>query len=92
VVWLVLSGEAILPVATRLRAVAEAAHARRVRRLPDGAPPPPLKDTVFRALLIALVMFGDATVGDALRKSAGLDDTPEAAVEFRTWLVQLLTA
>jgi AcrR family transcriptional regulator len=92
VAWLLLSGQWELPAETRVRAVAEAAHARRVeleRELYPDAPPPTLEDTIFRTILVALTIFGEAIAGDQMRASGGLTDA-NARDRFRDWLSQLV--
>jgi AcrR family transcriptional regulator len=89
--WLLLSGSAPHtppPDIAQIRVVAEAAHAHRKRR--RGAHAGDFEDTLFTTLLAALALFGDAVAGDALRRSAGLGDDPDAARRFRSWLAKLM--
>ncbi len=88
VAWLILSGHAPEIQGSRVRTVAEVAHRRRVELAPQGEAPD-FEDTLFRTLLIALVLFGEALAGPQMRKSAGLDD-PGAARRFREWLARLV--
>jgi AcrR family transcriptional regulator len=85
VAWVLLSGHRIEP-SNRLRIVAEVAHARRKA----GGGTAPFEDTLFRALLVALVTFGEAVAGPAMRASAGLDDDPASARRFREWLASVV--
>jgi AcrR family transcriptional regulator len=89
--WLVLSGRG--PGAEGppvLRELAEVAQATRLaRRAASGGPPPAFEDTAFSVLLVGLALFGDALVGDALRRSLGFEG-PQAASRFRAWLAGLL--
>jgi AcrR family transcriptional regulator len=87
VAWLLLSGHATEPAA-RIRLIAEAAHTRRKVADPDADP----EDTLFRTLLVALALFGEAVAGPAMRKSAGLDGDPGAPGRFRKWLAELVIA
>jgi AcrR family transcriptional regulator len=79
--WLLLSGQDTEPAA-RIRMVAEAAHTHRLTHHADADP----EDTLFRTLLVALTLLGEAVAGPAMRKSAGLGDDPDAAARFRKWL------
>lgn len=90
--WLILAreeGQAVpdLGQDRALLKIGEAVHALR-RRGAAGAPE--LEDTLFSMLLAALALFGDAIVGDVLRKSAGMGDKPEVPARFREWLAKLL--
>jgi AcrR family transcriptional regulator len=88
VAWLSLSGQWQVPSETRIRAIAEAAHARRLE-LGHEEPPPTLEDTTFRMVLVALAIFGEAIAGDPMRDSAGIGG-PGSADRFREWLVRLV--
>jgi TetR/AcrR family transcriptional regulator, repressor for neighboring sulfatase len=85
--WLLLSGEGNPAAESRLRAIVEAAHARRLT-LP-GEQAASLEDTAFRLVLVSLVMFGEAIAGDAVRASAGIGDTG-ARERFRAWFADLV--
>ena len=85
--WLLLSGEGNPAAESRLRAIVEAAHARRLT-LP-GEEAATLEDTAFRLVLVALVMFGEAIAGDAVRTSAGIGDAG-ARERFRAWFADLV--
>lgn len=85
--WLLLSGEGDPPAESRIRAIAEAAHARRLT-LP-GEEAATLEDTTFRLVLVSLVMFGEAIAGDAVRLSAGISDAG-ARERFRSWFADLV--
>lgn len=95
--WLILSGEtggrgqhgepaALLGDDRALQRIGEAVHALRLR----GDAEADLEDTLFSVILAALAIFGDAIVGDVMRKSAGVDATPDAGTRFREWLAKLL--
>jgi AcrR family transcriptional regulator len=88
VAWLSLSGHAEEPIG-RVRAVAEVAHRRRLEVTKNANVT--FEDTVFRLLLVAFAMFGDAIVGPAMRKSAGLPEGPRAERRFWNWLAGLVT-
>jgi AcrR family transcriptional regulator len=85
--WLLLSGEGNPAAESRLRAIIEAAHARRLT-LP-GEQAAALEDTAFRLVLVSLVMFGEAIAGDAVRTGAGIDDAG-ARERFRAWFANLV--
>ena len=87
--WLLLSGHWPEPMEQRLRVVAEVAHRRR-ERIEPGANVS-FEETLFRTLLVALVLLGEAAAGDRMRESAGLADDPGAARRFREWLARLLS-
>lgn len=90
--WLVLSGEWEFAAKSRVRVIAEAAHERRLqieRQLYPDAPMPTLEDTIFRTILVALTIFGEAIAGDKMRESAGITDA-NARDRFRDWLSQLV--
>lgn len=88
VAWLLLSGHWSPPSESRIRAIAEAAHARRLV-LGGEDPPPTLEDTTFRMVLVALTIFGEAIAGNAMRESAGFGG-PGSADRFREWLVRVV--
>jgi AcrR family transcriptional regulator len=93
--WLILTREGDAPAADlgadqTLRRIAEAVHGRRVRD--GGGAGPPFEDTLFSMLLGALAIYGDALVGDVMRRSAGLHDDVEADARFREWLARLLVS
>jgi AcrR family transcriptional regulator len=90
--WLLLSGQWDFPAESRMRVIAQAAHARRLEleaELHPGAPPATLEDTTFRMLLVASTIFGEAMAGDAMRESAGVTGA-NARDRFRDWLSQLV--
>jgi AcrR family transcriptional regulator len=90
--WLVLSGQWEFAAPSRVRFIAEAAHARRLeieRELYPDLPPATLEDTIFRTILVALTIFGEAIAGDKMRESAGITDA-NARDRFRDWLSQLV--
>jgi AcrR family transcriptional regulator len=86
VAWLLLSGRAVEPSTTRLRTIAQAAHARRT----PGPGAPDFEDTVFRTLLVALALFGEAVAGKQMRRSAGLENDSGAERRFHAWLARFL--
>lgn len=86
--WLLLSGHEPEARAARIRTVAEVAHRRRIEA--GIARPGDFEDTVFRTLLVALVLFGEGVAGPAMRASAGLDAKTSPA-RFRQWLARLVT-
>ncbi|HVW25945.1 MAG TPA: TetR/AcrR family transcriptional regulator [Polyangiaceae bacterium] len=90
--WLLLSGAWDFPAESRMKLIAEAAHARRLEleaAAHPGAPPATLEDTKFRMLLVASTIFGEAIAGDAMRESAGVTDA-NARARFRDWLSELI--
>jgi AcrR family transcriptional regulator len=87
VAWLLLSGQWHFSE-SRVRAIALAAHQRRLELAGDTSAVTP-EDTAFRLILVALTIFGEAIAGDALRQSAGFSDAG-AADRFRAWLIRLL--
>jgi hypothetical protein len=92
--WLLLTeqrGRARPRGPTLLRDLARAVHARRTRAARHGmVSEPSYEDAVFRVLLGAAALFGDALAGALLRESAGLADDPAAARRFRAWLARIL--
>jgi TetR/AcrR family transcriptional regulator, repressor for neighboring sulfatase len=89
--WLLLSGTAHPSDAgDHLAKFAEAVHARRSAETPRGKPKPALEDSVFSVLALALVLFGDAVAGEALRASAGLAGDKKAELRFREWFTRLV--
>jgi AcrR family transcriptional regulator len=83
-VWLALSGQLPPSVQPWVREIATVSHAVRAKR--RGSEAQPFEDSLFRAMLAGLALFGDAIIGDAIRESAGLADDPKAATRFRAWL------
>jgi AcrR family transcriptional regulator len=88
--WLLLSGKGLPEGAptSPIRRVAEAAHEHRRRQ--RGARAGDYEDTLFVTLLVALISFGDAIVGEQLRSNAGLGSDGDAARRFRSWLAKLI--
>lgn len=84
--WLLLSNRDPSEPSHELETVAMAAHVHRTAQQGRA----PFEDTLFAILLAALAMFADGIAGDAMRRSAGLGDDPEAAKRFREWLARLL--
>jgi AcrR family transcriptional regulator len=89
VAWLFLSGQQPDAGMARIRAVAEVAHRRRLEAGPADRPVV-FEDTLFRTLLVALTIFGEAVAGPAMRRSAGLDNPGDPA-RFRGWLARLIS-
>jgi AcrR family transcriptional regulator len=89
VVWLGLSGLEPVEGQTWVRDIARMAHARR-RKDGPGARRAPFEDTLFRAMVVGLVIFGESAIGDLMRRSAGLEGDARAAARFRVWLAGLL--
>lgn len=87
--WLMLSGHGIEP-GGRVRAVAEVVHRRR-REIP-AEKDAEFEDTVFRILLVALAMFGEAVAGPQMRASAGISGDRATSRRFLSWLAGLVTA
>jgi AcrR family transcriptional regulator len=73
------------------REIADQLHARRIATSPPGTNVV-LEDSQFLVHLIAIAALGEAIYGAQLRRSAGLDDGPEADRRFRAWLAALIRA
>jgi len=86
---LILSGRKLQAVKPAiLRPLVERMHAGRVRtNLPVGRPPGEVDDTLFVAVLLATLLFGDALFGPLIRRSLGLG-SEKAAGRFHRWLVE----
>jgi len=91
--WLALSGRAPDPgEPRRLADLARLARtSRNAHREAEGRGPASYEDTAHAIVLVALVLFGDALLGDLVRGSAGLDH-PNAGERFRIWLAEVLEA
>jgi AcrR family transcriptional regulator len=87
--WLMLSGHGIEP-GGRVRAVAEVVHRRR--REISSEKNAEFEDTVFRILLVALAMFGEAVAGPQMRASSGVSEDAATSKRFLSWLAGLITA
>lgn len=87
VAWLILSGHHVKPDANRIRAIAQAVHARRAERQPGAND---FEDTLFRTLLVALTLFAEGIVGEVMFSSAGLTGDGSATRRFHDWLARLL--
>lgn len=81
--WLVATGRDPFPPADEhgLEIVAQALHGQR----PPGRD---LDETRYVVMLGLLAMYGDALVGEGVRKRLGLE--ADAGAEFRRWLLRLL--
>ena len=55
-----------------------------------GRPEPAREDAAFATRLAAVAMFGEALIGPALTRSAGLEDDEAVKLRFRRWLGRLL--
>jgi len=91
--WLALSGRTPGPgEPRRLAELAQLALAsRNSGRAAEGRELASYEDTAHAIVLVALVLFGDALLGDLVRGSAGLDPTTGGA-RFRAWLADVLAA
>jgi len=89
--WLNLSGLSApgdAPPDHLMRGIAEALEARRTEL---GAEPD-FERTLFTALLVGIVAFGDSVVGEAMRGSAGFAGDAAVVDRFREWLAQLIVS
>lgn len=87
--WLLLSGHGPPLREKRLHAVAQVAHQRQKRIDPSSEGD--FEETLFRTLLVALVLLGEGAAGEAMRESAGLSNDPDATRRFREWLVRFVS-
>lgn len=85
--WLTLEGRAPEDPARLLDALTRAMHARRVAETSTDAP---VEDTLFMVMLVALALFGEGVLGEAVLDSAGLARDPGARDRFHAWLVRLI--
>lgn len=85
--WLALEGRTPNDAPELLRGLATAMHARRVAETGTDAP---LDDTVFLVLLVALALFGEGVLGEAMRRSAGLGEDGLTRARFHGWLARLI--
>jgi AcrR family transcriptional regulator len=69
-----------------LRRLAEMLHTRREAHSHEA----PFDDTLFMVLLVALALFGEGVLGDAMFDSAGLGGERGARDRFHAWLVDLI--
>jgi TetR/AcrR family transcriptional regulator, repressor for neighboring sulfatase len=89
IAWLMLSGRASkLPRTTDLplKQLAEAAHVLRRQHSQTAS----YDDTLFILQLVATVLLGDAIFGEAVRAASGIENSAQAAHEFRVRLSRLL--
>lgn len=86
--WLMLSGHGMEPGA-QVRSVAEVVHRQR-RELPKERDAK-FEDTLFRILLVALAMFGEAVAGPQLLASAGISADRGTSQRFLQWLAGIIT-
>jgi AcrR family transcriptional regulator len=89
IAWLMLSGRASkLPRGTDLplKQLADAAHVLRQQHSQAAS----YDDTLFILQLVATVLLGDAIFGEAVRAASGIENSQEAAHEFRVRLLRLL--
>lgn len=85
--WLALEGRTPADAPQLLHGLAHTMHARRVAETGTEAP---LEDTLFLVLLVALALFGEGVLGEAMRKSAGLDEEPATRARFHAWLSRVI--
>jgi AcrR family transcriptional regulator len=85
--WLALEDHTPDDAPQLLRGLAGAMHARRVAETGAEAPP---EDTLFMVLLVSLALFGEGVLGEAMRRSAGLEGDPSAPARFHAWLARLI--
>ena len=75
-----------------LRAHAEAIHhARSGRAARRGKPQPRAEDTFFVVVLLNLVVWAEALIGDSSRRMVGLPADRATADRFREWFAGLLS-
>ncbi len=86
--WLLLSGHALDTRTSKLRALAELVHQKRLLAKPGACID--FEDSMFRVMLVTLSILGESVAGPTLRTSVGIGDD-ETAVRFRRWLAALLT-
>lgn len=89
--WLVLSGRDL--GATRpggLTLAVQRMHGGRVRAAEKaGRPAPDFENTLFAAVLLSIMVLGDALFGTMVRGSVGLGSGPAVTRRFRKWLVKV---
>jgi AcrR family transcriptional regulator len=85
--WLALEGRTPADAPQLLRGLAHTMHARRVAETGTEAP---LEDTLLLVLLVALALFGEGVLGEAMRRSAGLDEEPATRTRFHAWLSRVI--
>ncbi len=89
-VWLAQTGAETNPSATPIfEEIAQALHATRVRLSPPGAVVD-IEDSRAVVHLVTLASFGDALVGQRLRRNRGETDEIEARTRFERWFAALL--
>lgn len=85
--WLSLEDRTPKDAPQLLRGLAEAMHARRAVETGLDVP---AEDTLFMVLLVSLALFGEGVLGEAMRRSAGLEGDAGAQVRFHEWLARLI--
>ena len=85
--WLALEGRTPENAPQLLRGLATTMHTRRLAET-DGEPP--FEDTLFMVLLVSLALFGEGVLGEAMRRSAGLEGDATARARFHEWLARLI--
>lgn len=84
--WLLLDGLAPPDDPGQIREIARALDARRRDAGRDSDP----EQTLFTVLLVGILAFGDAIVGESMRRSAGLGSDDAARARFRAWVRELV--
>lgn len=85
--WLSLEGRTPKDAPQLLRGLAGAMHARRAVETGLDVP---AEDTLFMVLLVSLALFGEGVLGEAMRRSAGLEADAGAQARFHGWLARLI--
>ena len=75
-----------------LRAHAKAIHrARRAQAAARGKPEPHDEDTLFAIVLLNLVVWAEALIGDSSRRMVGMPTDRATAHRFMDWFAALLS-
>lgn len=85
--WLSLEDRTPKDAPQLLRGLAGTMHARRAVETGLDVP---AEDTLFMVLLVSLALFGEGVLGDAMRRSAGLEGDAGAQARFHGWLARLI--